>query len=88
MKINLKLFKEKYRIVSQEPVDIIYDVTLVDEPVKNDHFDELVNEWVQQDDFIWKNEEITFFIYDKEDNEVFVTQERKELLEEVKRLSK
>ena len=86
--MDLTKFNERYRITSQEPVDLIYDITL-----KNDNgpfpeetrFQDLVNSYEQQDGSIWRDEPIDYFIYEGT-TEVFLTTNEEELLSEIKRL--
>ena len=88
--MDLTKFNERYRITSQEPVDLIYDITL-----KNDNgpfpeetrFQDLVNSYEQQDDTIWRDEPIDYFIYEGV-TEVFFTTNEEELLSEIKKLAR
>ena len=88
--MDLTKFNERYRITSQEPVDLIYNITL-----KNDNgpfpeetrFQDLVNSYEQQDGSIWRDEPIDYFIYEGT-TEVFLTTNEEELLSEIKRLAR
>ena len=86
--MDLTKFNERYRITSQEPVDLIYDITLKndDGPFPEEtRFQDLVNSYEQQDGSIWRDEPIDYFIYEGT-TEVFLTTNEEELLSEIKRL--
>lgn len=87
--MDLTKFNETYRITSQEPVDLVYDIILRDDMGEfpgEKRFEDLINSYEQQDDTIWRNEPINYYIYEGV-TEVFYTTSESELLDEVKRLT-
>lgn len=77
--MNLQLFKEHYKIVSQETVDVVYDIelrdVLEDEPYLSKYlsFEEIINDFTQRDEFIEHHEYIKYVIYNNDDEPVFET---------------
>ena len=69
--MNLQLFKEHYKIVSQETVDVVYDIELRD--VQDDEqdlsFEEIINDFTQRDEFIEHHEYIKYVIYNNDDDD-------------------
>lgn len=88
--MDLTKFNERYRVTSQEPVDLVYDIILRDDmgPLPEEtRFEDLINSYEQQDGNIWRDEPIDYFIYEGT-TEVFFTTNEEELLSEIKRLVK
>lgn len=88
--MDLTKFNQRYRITSQEPVDLIYDIILRDNMgtfPEEARFEDLINSYEQQDDTIWKDEPINYFIYEGT-TEVFFTTNEEELMSEIKRLAR
>lgn len=88
--MDLTKFNERYRVTSQEPVDLVYDIILRDNmgPFSEEtRFEDLINSYEQQDGNIWRDEPIDYFIYEGV-TEVFFTTNEEELLSEIKRLAR
>lgn len=73
--MNLQLFKEYYKIVSQETVDVVYDIELrdVQEDEQDLSFEEIINDFTQRDEFVERHEYIKYVIYNNDDEPVFET---------------
>lgn len=86
--MDLTKFNEKYRMVSQEAVEICYDIVLIDNLglTSEDGLFPLINSYEEQDEKIWSNKPIQYFIYEG-GTEVFQTTDEEELLREIKRLA-
>ena len=86
--MDLTKFNEKYRMVSQEAVEICYDIVLIDNLglTSEDGLFPLINSYEEQDEKIWSNKPIQYFIYE-DGTEVFQTTDEEELLREIKRLA-
>ena len=87
--MDLTKFNEKYRVVSEEAVEICYDIILRDYlglTSKDVTFQDLINGCEEQDGRIWSNEPVKYFIYEAV-TEVFYTTNEEELLREIKRLA-
>lgn len=87
--MDLTKFNENYRVVSQEPVEICYDIILRDNlglTSEDAVFQDLINSYEEQDGRIWSDQPIQYFIYEGV-NEVFETTNEEELLREIKRLA-
>ena len=88
--MDLTKFNERYRITSQEPVDLVYDIILRDNMglfPEETRFEDLINSYEQQDETIWRDEPINYFIYEGV-TEVFFTTNEEELVSEIKRLAR
>ena len=87
--MDLTKFNEKYRVVSQEAVEVCYDIILQDNlglTSEDATFQDLINSYEEQDDRIWLNKPVQYFIYEG-GTEVFQTTNEEELLREIKRLA-
>ena len=87
--MDLTKFNEKYRVVSQEAVEVCYDIILQDNlglTSEDAVFQDLINSYEEQDERIWSNKPIQYFIYEG-GTEVFQTTNEEELLREIKRLA-
>lgn len=88
--MNLQLFKEHYKIVSQETVDVVYDVELRD--VQDDDqelsFEEIINDFTQRDEFVEHHEYIKYVIYNNDDEPVFETTDPDMLMTMIKAVIK
>lgn len=87
--MDLTKFNEKYRVVSQEAVEVSYDIVLRDNlglTSKDAIFQDLINSYEEHDEKIWSNKPIQYFIYEG-GTEVFQTTDEEELLREIKRLA-
>lgn len=86
--MDLTKFNENYRVVSQEPVEVCYDIVLIDNLglTSEDGLFPLINSYEEQDEKIWSNKPIQYFIYE-DGTEVFQTTDEEELLREIKRLA-
>lgn len=87
--LDMTKFKEHYKIVEQEPMDILYDVNVINyvniEEVSQFH--ELVSDYNERDDRLERAERNTYFIYDNKMNEVFQSQDDEELLKEILKIT-
>ena len=87
--MDLTKFNEKYRVVSQEAVEVCYDIILQDNlglTSEDAVFQDLINSYEEQDERIWSNKPVQYFIYEG-GTEVFHTTNEEELLREIKRLA-
>lgn len=87
--MDLTKFNENYRVVSQEAVEICYDIILRDNlglTSEDAVFQDLINSYEEHDGRIWSDQPIQYFIYEGV-NEVFETTNEEELLREIKRLA-
>ena len=87
--MDLTKFNENYRVVSQEAVEVCYDIILRDNPgltSEDATFTDLINSYEEQDGRIWSTQPVQYFIYEGVD-EVFYTTNEEELLREIKRLA-
>ena len=86
--MNLESFSKHYNIVTQESVNVLYDVEIEQESVDSiTDFDDIVNGYSQRDELLWKDEPIQYFIYDNESTEIFQTTDQKELIQKIKELA-
>ena len=88
--MDLTKFNENYRVVSQEAVEVCYDIILRDNlGLTSDDavFPDLINSYEEHDERIWSNKPVQYFIYEG-GTEVFQTTNEEELLREIKRLVK
>ena len=89
IQMDLTKFNEKYRVVSQEAVELSYNIVLQDNlglTSEDAIFQDLINSYEEQDERIWSNKPIQYFIYEG-GTEVFQTTNEEELLREIKRLA-
>lgn len=87
--MDLTKFNENYRVVSQEAVEVAYDIILLDNlglTSEDAVFQDLINSYEEQDGRIWSDEPVQYFIYEGV-TEVFHTTNEEELLREIKRLA-
>lgn len=87
--MDLTKFNENYRVVSQEPVEICYDIILRDNlglTSEDAIFQDLIDSYEEHDERIWSNKPVQYFIYEGV-TEVFETTNEEELLREIKRLA-
>lgn len=87
--MDLTKFNENYRVVSEEAVEVCYDIILRDylgSTSEDATFQDLINGYEEQDGRIWSNEPVKYFIYEGV-TEVFYTTNEEELLREIKRLA-
>ena len=88
--MDLTKFNENYRVVSQEAVEVCYDIVLRNNPgltSEDTTFTDLINSYEEHDERIWSNKPVQYFIYEGV-TEVFYTTNEEELLREIKRLVK
>ena len=86
--MDLTKFKEKYTVVSQEPVLAIFDLKLNDSVGDNAEFIDEAFDGVgyeRRDELEW-NGEPTWFIYEN-GTEIFETRDDRELLSKIKELA-
>lgn len=89
--MDLTKFNENYRVVSQEAVEVCYDIILRDNlgltsEDEDAIFPDLINNYEEHDEKISSNKPVKYFIY-KGSDEVFQTTNEEELLREIKRLA-
>ena len=85
--MNLNKFSKHYKLVSQEPVDIIYDIELDEsKDLEVESIYDVIERHVARYDRVIRNEEINYFIYDLNDREVFNTTIESELIMKMKEL--
>ena len=89
--MDLTKFNERYRITSQEPVEIVYDIILKENVEEIESItrldDDLINHYEEQDGMVWADGTIHYFIYEGV-TEIFFTTNEEELLSEIKRLAR
>ena len=89
--MDLTKFNERYRITSQEPVEIVYDIILKENVEEIESItgldDDLINHYEEQDDKVWTDGTIHYFIYEGV-TEVFFTTNEEKLVSEIKRLAR
>lgn len=87
--MDLTKFNENYRVVSQEAVEVCYDIILQDNlglTSEDVLFQDLINSYEEQDERIWLNKPVQYFIYEG-GTEVFRATNEEALLREIKRLA-
>ena len=85
--MDLKEFSKYYKLVSQEPVDIIYDIELDEnKDLEVESIYDVIEKHIERYDRVVRNEEINYFIYDLNGHEVFNTVVESELIMKMKEL--
>lgn len=87
--MDLTKFNENYRVVSQEAVEVVYDIILRDDlglTSEDVIFPDLINSYEEHDEKIWSNEPVQYFIYEGV-TEIFQTTNEEELLYQIKHLA-
>lgn len=86
----METFNNHYKIVTQEPVDILYDVVLEDDVNIEDitNLSDIILYSDEKDEQISRLEPTTYYIYDKAEREIYNTEDPDKILEEINRLSK
>lgn len=89
--MDLTKFNERYRITSQEPVEIVYDIILKENVEEIESItrldDDLINHYEEQDGMVWADGTIHYFIYEGV-TEIFFTTNEEKLVSEIKRLAR
>ena len=85
--MDLREFKENYYITSQEPVYTFFDVQLRDEIDADDDLGSAINDYIEHYDEFVPTDDIAYFIYTIEGEEVYATDQEQDLLDKVKELA-
>lgn len=85
--MDLRKFKENYYITSQEPVFKFFDVQLRDEIDTDDDLDSAINDYYEHHEVVPTDDLVTYYIYTIDQEEVYATKQKQELLDKVKELA-